>query len=123
MEHQDYAVARDLCSEGLSSEFRCYAERVKAKIASLPTSSKQWWKMCNSLMLKKSFNTNIPPLRDENGIWAFSVAEKPELVSKVFQDKFQVPPNPDAIRTGTEKFDTQSLDHGCLLVRSRWARK
>ena len=74
-------------------------------------------------MLKKSSNTNVPPLRDENGIWALSAVDKAELLSKVFQEKFQLPPNPDTVGTGMENFDTQSLDHGFLLVRSRWARK
>ena len=50
---EDYEFQRDLCSKGLSIEFKYHTERMKAKISGLPVSSKKWWKLCRTLMVKK----------------------------------------------------------------------
>ena len=50
---EDYEFQRDLCSKGLSTEFKCHAERMKAKVSGLPVSLKKWWKLCNTLGIGK----------------------------------------------------------------------
>ena len=81
----EYDTARDACTKGLLSEFHAHAERVKTKISGIPTSSKKWWKLCNTLMVKKNGNENIPPLRGDDGVWALTSVEKTNFVSTLFQ--------------------------------------
>ena len=119
----NYELMRDLCSEGLSTEFKCHAERMKVKIAGLPVSSKKWWKLCNSLMLKKTTSSSIPPLRSTDGIWALTAADKAELLSSAFQMKFSLALNPDGGDQIEEAYGADDFEQGFLLVRSRWTRR
>ena len=48
-----YELKRDECARTLFQEFQAYAFRTKTKVSGLPVSSKKWWKLCNSLMVKK----------------------------------------------------------------------
>ena len=119
---EDYELQRDLCSKGLSTEFKCHAERMKAKISGLPVSSKKWWKLCNTLLVKKSASTSIPPLRSSDGTWALTAVDKAELLSSAFQSKFSLVPNPD----GNDQVTAEGADdfeQGFLLIRVRWTRR
>ena len=82
--HPSYKVKRDACAGILLQEFRDHALRTKEKISGLPVSSKKWWKLCSSLMVKKNAKESIPPLQNPDGSWGLSVSEKVETLAKCF---------------------------------------
>lgn len=115
----DYELIRDKCTKGLLHEFQSHSMRMKSKISGLPTSSKKWWKLCNSLMIKKNCPDHIPPLRKDDGSWALSALEKGEALSESFQKKFHLPPN---LETEAPTID-ENFEYGFLLARKRWTHK
>ena len=83
--------ARDECSRVLSEEHLKYVERTKSKLGKLDSSSKQWWKLSNSLQGRGKSGHGVQPLRRADGTWARTALEKAELLSDTFLSKSSLP--------------------------------
>ena len=79
-----YKELQEICSKGLLNEYNEHVGRMKAKVSSLPKSSKKWWKLSSNFMLKSAIHENIPPLQQSDGSWALSPFEKAELFATSF---------------------------------------
>jgi hypothetical protein len=51
------------CSEVLTAAFRDYQHDLRIRIASLPRSSKQWWKLNRELLNRKTKSSTISPIK------------------------------------------------------------
>ena len=116
-----FQTARDNCSAGMREEFFKFVDDTKKKLSELPKSSKRWWKLSNSLMLKAGKTSSIPPLKNHDGDWVTSSRDKAELFATTFWEKFNLPEHTlnefDDISAGTEEIDS------FLAVRTRAVRK
>ena len=79
------------CSEILREERQKYIDKLKAKLSSLPRSSKQWWRINRELMHQKAKISSIPPLREGNE-WILNAKDKADSFAKVFAAKNELPP-------------------------------
>ena len=68
-----------------------YVEQLKKKLAKLPKSSKQWWRINRELLNKKSRLTSIPTLRDD-GKWLVDSKSKADAFANAFSSKSELPP-------------------------------
>ncbi len=84
-------TTRDECSRVLSEEHLKYVERTRKKLGKLASSSKQWWKLSNSLQGRGKSGHGVQPLRRDDGTWARSAVEKAELLSDTFIEKSRLP--------------------------------
>ena len=78
---------RDECSQSLREARFRYVRRTSEKLISMKASSKQWWKLANSLLRKPSGTSSIPPLKRSDGTWARDSVAKAELLAETFSQK------------------------------------
>ena len=57
----------------------------------MKASSKEWWKIADSLLRKPTGISSIPPLKRPDGTWARDGLSKATLLSETFRDKSQLP--------------------------------
>ena len=116
---EDFRKKEIECSEVLSRKFVQYQHELKAKIQSLPRSSKLWWKLNRELLNRKSKCSTIPPLKARNGKWILDPEGKADLLAQTFQDKSRLPEGhgKPPIEQGQCKM---SAFH---LIRTRWVLK
>jgi len=84
----NHASAR--CSVVLKEERAKHVQQVKEKMASLPRSSKQWWKINRELLHRKATLSSIPTLR-EDGKWIKDPKEKADIFARNFRSKANLP--------------------------------
>ena len=85
-------VARDECAQVLHEEYLKYVERTKKKLGKLSSSSsKQWWKLSNSLQGRGKSGHGVQPLQRDDGTWARTAEDKAELLSETFLSKSTLP--------------------------------
>ena len=65
-------------------------EKLKAKLASLPRCSKQWWKINRELLHRKSNIASIPPLRSDSE-WLTDAKAKANVFAENFARKNVLP--------------------------------
>ena len=87
---EQYEEKSKRCSEVLQEERSKYTEKLKAKLASLPRSSKQWWRINRELLQRKAKISSIPPLRDGT-TWLMNAKEKADAFAKTFVSKMNCP--------------------------------
>ena len=79
------------CAKVLAEERVKYVQQLKKKLAKLPKSSKQWWRINRELLNKKSRLTSIPTLRDD-GKWLINSKSKADAFANIFSSKSEFPP-------------------------------
>ena len=87
----EYAAKQYACTKGMLEEHEKYVQRTRAKITSLQPSSKKWWKLSGSLMLKANQTSAIPPIKSEEGIWCLKAEDKANAFAQSFGNKFVMP--------------------------------
>ena len=87
----DYAEKQNQCSTVLRQAYFQHIERTKVKIQELPHCSKKWWMLVNTLQLKGTINSSVPPLKQNDGNWAITPKEKANLLSRTFTEKCVLP--------------------------------
>ena len=83
--------ARDECSRTLADEYNKYVSRMRARLGELSSSSHAWWRLSDSLMMKRTSASSIPPLKRTDGSWAINGQDKAELFAEVFAGKYELP--------------------------------
>jgi len=86
----DFAAKRDECTAGLLHAYETYLKRIRAKLAGLEPSSREWWKISRSLMSLGSSSDVIPPLQRDDDTWAKSASEKASLLAETFAGKAEL---------------------------------
>jgi len=79
------------CTKILLEERLKYVEALKIKLASLPRSSKQWWRINRELLNRKATLTSIPPLKD-GADWLVDAKAKADVFARTFDSKCKLPP-------------------------------
>ena len=110
-----YAAKQLACSRGMLEEHEKYVERTRSKIISLQPSSKQWWKLSGSLMLKANQTSAIPPIQSDDGKWCLSAEDKANAFADTFGNKFVMPDMEDNQFTAT--LASENLMSGFLPIR------
>ena len=88
----DYQRLRDECTSTLRRAFNRFIVKIKKKLATYTGSMKKWWKLSQSLTLRKDSSSSVPPLRrDRYAEWTMDPAVKAELFGEVFARKSQLP--------------------------------
>ena len=74
----------------LSEERATHVQKTKEKLASLPRSNKQWWRLNRQLLRRKVHIGSIPNLRD--GVnWVSDPKTKADAFANVFKSKAKLP--------------------------------
>jgi len=107
------------CSQILTQAYLRYQRELREKIASLPRSSKEWWKLNRELLNRKTKNSTIAPLKDTQGKWVLDPEDKANLLASTFQSKSQLPPPPPPDQR-LQPGNTSPKMPEFTLVRSRW---
>lgn len=82
-----FAAKQAACSQGLLNEYTAFISSTRSRLESLPSSSKRWWSLSGSLLLKASRQSSVPPLKHTDGNWALSAIGKANLLSATFAAK------------------------------------
>jgi len=86
-----FPTADAQCSQVLREERAKYVEKLKAKLVSLPRSSKQWWRINRELLHRKAKPSSIPPMRDGSA-WILDAKAKADIFATNFASKSRLPP-------------------------------
>ena len=87
----DFEMRRDECTKVFLDTYHAYLGKTREKLQRLPSSSRGWWKLSDSLLTKANGQENIPPLRRPDSSWATTAAEKAEELSRAFRAKSVLP--------------------------------
>ena len=115
---REFARLERRCSEVLTVAFRNYQQQLRTKSLTMPSSSKEWWKVSRELLNRKSKASTIPSLKDATGKWILDPVEKASLLAQTFQSKCVLPPQPDTVEE--IRAHTPMMPEFCLM-RTRWA--
>ena len=85
-----YQAASSSCAQVLREEREKYVEKLKAKLASLPRCSKQWWRINRELLHRKANISSIPPLRNGTD-WLLDAKAKANAFAETFAFKNRLP--------------------------------
>ena len=107
------------CSKVLTQAFLKYQRELREKIASLPSSSKEWWKYNKELLNRKTKNSGIAPLKGPDGQWVLDPKSKADLLATTFESKCQLPPPPPPERRPQREHPPPKMPE-FTLIRSRW---
>ncbi len=83
--------ARDECSRILLEEHDRYVNKVRRKLAELPSSSRGWWRLAHNLAGKRTKSSGVQSLKSREGVWARSAVDKAELLAETFTKKSELP--------------------------------
>ena len=114
-----FQAKQEMCDEVLRQERAKYTEALKAKLVTLPKSSKQWWRINRELLNRKATLMTVPPLRDE-GTWILEAKLKADTFAKTFAAKCQLVPE----TVDTPFFhepDVEMMDF--VAMRTRFTRR
>ena len=107
------------CTEILHQERAKYVESLKKKLASLPRSNKQWWRINRELLNRKCKLSSVPPLRDDDA-WISDAKAKADSFAKCFASKNVLPPEEvDTPFFGNAEIDLTEF----IALRSRTTKK
>ncbi len=87
----DFAAKRDECTRVFQEARRAYIDKVRVDLKKMSPSSRGWWKLSGSLLLKATGQENIPPLKRSDGSWAKSPTDKAAELASVFREKSVLP--------------------------------
>ena len=91
-----FASKRDICTQVLRDGLLRHIAKTRDKLCAMKPSSKQWWKTANSLMMKSTGVSSIPPLLRDDNTWARDAESKAELLASTFDTKSALPqPSPN----------------------------
>ena len=107
------------CSKVLTQAFLKYQRELREKIASLPSSSKEWWKYNKELLNRKTKNSGIAPLKGPDGQWVLDPKSKADLLATTFESKCQLPPAPPPEQRPQREHPPPKMPE-FTLIRSRW---
>ena len=82
---------RDECTRVFQEAHKAYVDKVRVDLKKMSPSSRGWWKLSGSLLLKATGQENIPPLKRHDGSWAKTSEEKAAELARVFRDKSALP--------------------------------
>jgi len=85
-----FATESTKCAATLAAERAKYVHQVKEKMAKLPRGRKQWWRINNELMRRKTNLASIPTLK-EDGKWLTDAKEKADAYARTFAAKSKLP--------------------------------
>ena len=86
----NFQEMHDQCDLVLREERAKYVEKLKAKLAGLPRSCKQWWSINRELLHRKANVKSIPPLK-EDSTWLVDARSKANAFAKKFAFKNVLP--------------------------------
>ena len=116
-----YTEAARACREIFQEEYLKHTEALKERLRTLPRGSKLWWRLNRELLHNTPCRQAVPSLKDEKGDWVHNAKGKAELFRKTFQEKSQLPTEPE------EEFYTPTPSGNQMprftAVRVRWAKK
>ena len=117
-----YLEKRRLCTEGLLLHHQRHVNHTRRKALALPSSSKRWWKLCNSLMMRGGHSKTIPALQSDTGEWVLLPACRAQLFADAFSKKYVLR---DAVQNEFSPAPAcgRSKMSGFLPVRRRLALK
>ena len=118
----EFLERQRLCSQGLLHKYHSHIARTQAKIMKLPSSSTRWWKLCESLMMRGSRTTSIPPLLAESNEWVHDATGKAELFAEHFSTNYTLPEAVDNQFSWDHEHALQCMA-GFLPIRRRLAFK
>ena len=113
----DEFLAMQSCSAVLLRAFRSHQARLRSQLRNLPRGSKRWWRINKLLMKQAKRTTQIPPLKQADGLWARTPAEKATLLAQTFAAKCELPPGGEEIQRGHPNVEMS----GFIVLRRRWA--
>ncbi len=115
--------ASNACCQVLRDAYMNYVKQCSAKLRSLSTGSKLWWKITRALMNKKVAASSVPPLLDAfSKEWALDPVIKANLIASTLSSKFVLPAAPAELQHAN--INEQHEQHSnFLLIRLRWARR
>ena len=134
----DFLLAQAQCAECLNQKHKEYIVRLKAKLAKLSKSDRQWWRLNRELLNRKAKITSVPPLKDDEGSWRVNSQDKANLLANKFSSKSKLPPEVEdqfvprpevkqnaffAIRTRSMLRCLQKLDVSCATGPDRLAAR
>ena len=90
-----YATKQIQCSQGIVEQYKLHIKQTQRDITNLRSSSKERWKLCNSLMLRAGSASSIPPLQDGDGRWFLAAKDKAQTFADELSNKYGLP----ALRT------------------------
>ena len=88
-----YEVVEARCAEILNERHQAYISRLKEKLANLSKNDRQWWRLNQELINKKSRVSSIPPLKDDQGTWHVNSVDKANLLASKINAKCALPPD------------------------------
>jgi len=118
-----FAQCQRECSEGLFDELLNYQRRTKTRLHKLKASSKKWWSLADSLLMRPVKSSSIPPLKRTDGSWAKSSEEKAEHLMQSFDSRSQLPDLEDNIFNAAPKPEAELKMCGFLPIRHRCVKK
>ena len=86
-----YEIRHDECSRILLGTYRAYLGKAPGKLQSLPSSSKGWWELIDSLLTKAIGQENISLLQKPEFSWATSATDNAAALSRAFRAKSVLP--------------------------------
>ena len=104
-----FTIKRDECSEILRQAHDRYIRQTSGKLTTMKASSKEWWKIADSLLRKPIGISSIPPLKRPDGTWARDGFSKATLLSETFRSKSQLP-DPEINEFTPQALDLSELD-------------
>ena len=88
----DFVARRDECARAFQDAHRACIGKVRVELIEMSPSSRGWWKLSGSLLLKATGQESIPPLKRQDRDWAKNPTEKGEELARVFREKSVLPP-------------------------------
>ena len=105
----NFNIKRDDCTNILRHAFASYVDKTREKLIHMKPSSKQWWKMSNSLLMKSSGLSSIPPLKTSTG-WVRDSQAKADTLASTFTSKSILPDVNDNEFTLEQRWTDQLQD-------------
>ncbi len=99
-----FAGKRDACTSVFREAHQAYVSKTRDELKAMSSSSRGWWKLSGSLLMKASGRENIPPLKRAEDQWAKTAREKADELARVANPSF-----PRARRMNTRSLTSQLL--------------
>ena len=114
-----FETERAKCAQTLAEEKAKYVQELKDKLATLPKSSKQWWRINRELLQRRAKLSSIPTLR-EGDQWLTDAKAKADAFARTFAAKATLPPE----AVDTPYFGEPDVEYdGFVTFRSRNCRR
>ena len=117
-----FAGKRDACTSVFREAHQAYVSKTRDELKAMSSSSRGWWKLSGSLLMKASGRENIPPLKRAEDQWAKTAREKADELARVFRGKSQLPAREENEYTLLDE-PTSAKMPGFLRLRVRDVKK